>query len=147
MTELQELQSLLERVEKATGPDRELGVDILIGIGGWSCSEDFELSDHEGKVWSRAISPRKRPNPWEHMNPALSIDAALALVERVLPGWDWEIELDEHGAAVFLRPDRVHADGETVPLAILAALLKALIAQETGKPYTVGDPEGREGEE
>lgn len=151
----EQLASLLARVEAATGPDRELGVDILICIGGWSCSEDFELSDHEGKMWSRAISPRKRPGLWEHMNPALSIDAALALVRRVLPGWDYELTyFAAHGAIFILWDEGLRVDWEmrtwsearTAPLAIIASLLKGLIAQTEALPtgVSVGDPEGRD---
>ena len=61
------LTSLRERVEKATGPDREIDVEIF-----------FELD------WTGQGDARTAP---EYTS---SIDAVVALIERELPGWAWK---------------------------------------------------------
>lgn len=67
---------LLERVGAATGPDREIDAEIA-----WACLEEDWSSGPE-----RAVS-----EPFAHIKMlpeyTASLDAALALVERVLPGW------------------------------------------------------------
>ena len=101
----EELQALLERVEKATGPDRLLSRDL---------ARTFGMLGHY----------------------TASIDAALALVERVLPGWHW-IRKSPLSMTVYQDPKdekawAVHFDGAgaTPALSLLAAILKALIAQQ-----------------
>lgn len=138
----EQLQALLERVEAATGPDREIDgeLDAALRMGTSSLPD-----------WARNNFPR-----WKHINSGrvcclhddgshglnwasaeftASIDSALALVERVLA--DREIDLhinkprrDWQAACIRITP-LVMLCGEcaTLPLAILAALLKALIAQ------------------
>lgn len=166
MTELQELQSLLERVEKAAGPDREIDAAAFQG---------FDPDFPEGALQMHAgfIDPANfATGPYTSVKApryTASIDAALALVERVLPGSLWHvnrpaewkgktkkrrgvlvpafegyISLGTIGNADYVSGS---AMGHNPALAILAALLKAMIAQKQGTPYTVGDPEGRKGEE
>jgi len=106
------LPALLERVRAATGPDREL--DLLIWkLLVWKTPWNHEL--HKTELFTR------------------SIDAALALVERMLPGAFDSVGKDEeeggHWWAADLLVDNIwHSGvGPTIPLAILAALLSALI--------------------
>lgn len=66
-----------------------------------------------------------------------SLDAALALAERVLEGWSWEIRIDESGASVqaapvwwmegLAAPDEggVSCEAATPALALCLAVLKA----------------------
>lgn len=66
-----------------------------------------------------------------------SLDAALALAERVLPGWAWEIRLDESGATIqaapvwwmegLAAPDEggVSCSAATPALALCIAILRA----------------------
>jgi hypothetical protein len=78
-----------------------------------------------------------------------SIDAALALVERVLPGWRWTVTSvgdDKEIPKAWLWLERLwaapeepsllrnyEAEAPISPLAILKSLFAALIAQEEGK--------------
>lgn len=82
------LSSLISRVEKATGPNYALEVDIfkffnpdyrdyVEGRGGLVHKNDGE----DQRVLSNVRPP----------NVTASIDAAVALAERVLPGWGWGI--------------------------------------------------------
>lgn len=69
-----------------------------------------------------------------------SIDAALALAERVLPGWSWSAgglmkSEDRDAYARFDTPDGCdfeEAYAATVPLAIVAALIRATAKEEAG---------------
>lgn len=116
---IEKLEELLERVEKATTANYNLETSISVAL--------------TPELAMRGISP----------NVTASIDAALALVERVLPGWDW-LKKSEKVISLY-RPLTeqeeiekawaVHHDGAgpNIPLAIISALLKALIAQEQQK--------------
>lgn len=115
----QELQSFLERVEKATGPDSALDRDIIKAFDtSWIC--DFVS-------WPSRMTS--------------SVDGAIWLVDRQLKGWVCEnIGQDAEGRLGEMRGigwtaefsnglDMHQGQAPTLPLAILAALLKALIAQ------------------
>jgi hypothetical protein len=140
---MSDLESLLERVKAASGPDRMLD-DALHwqfsdwnNIGGW-------WREHKVTGARERFSSGFSPEAF-----TASIDAALALVERVLPGFVLRVQTadptcSEHSpyrkCEAILAP-RLHNDegwqigikvayAPTPPLAILAALLTALIAQE-----------------
>jgi broad specificity phosphatase PhoE len=127
------LSALLERVEAATGPDR--GLDVFIAqavekptdmLNGMMFDEAIERFPHD----LAGIA-----NHWPIAPYTSSLDAALALVARVLPGWLVSINdlppLNPAGAAVAAlradgKADDVLGYGNSRALAILAALLKAL---------------------
>lgn len=135
-----DLPGLLERVKKCEGPDRELDAAILEGLFEWADrTKDYNLRTYPGEepIYMHAPGPyRKNPAPCL----TASTDAALGLVERVLP--EWQIEqitwvpvkgglciasignfgcADDYYSATTEQPT-------TPPLAILAALIAALIA-------------------
>lgn len=142
------LTELLARVEAATGPDREL--DRLLAKqfgwhrveprnttskkGGWIAPEDFMGLNSDG---SPRLDSLHGTTIWSDV-PRLtaSLDAALALADRVLPGWD--IELSRLGGAwrCGLGDPLCGWEWESAsaPLATLGALIRALIAtnQEAG---------------
>lgn len=115
------LADLLARVEGASGPDRALDKAILMALGQWA--------------------PVMTNQPWTVARLTASLDAALALTERVLPGWTiagigqddsklWHVELREGHQTSYRRVVLSHMTlrGSPTPaLALLAALLKALI--------------------
>lgn len=112
-----DLNELLERVSSATGPDRELDRDICIELA-------IDMATDDGAVgW-------KSPPHF-----TASTDAALALVERVLPaGWPDVLreaisELSRRHSWNITFP--VAGQREELSLAILAALLSALISKES----------------
>lgn len=122
------LTELLERVKAATGPDRDLGQDIV---------EAFGLEWCQGRWWLGDVAP-SHAGKWIK-DPTASLDAALTLVERVLPGWapairrDPRREFDGLWHAMMVsraNPRTQHATwGHTPALAVLDALLTALVAQ------------------
>lgn len=105
---------IIERLTKAKGPDRvfDLDIDEVLMIDG--------------------------PNPPY----TFSLDAAIDLVERMLPGAFYYIErLPPEGqrvwgsgylASVEAADELVTVTGTTGPLALLLALFRALSAQEAG---------------
>lgn len=122
------ISSLLSRVRAARGPDRELDARIDAALFGGRAARDFTGDD---------------PAPCY----TASIDDAVALVERALPGWrfrsmeeagavrlegatngDWLVVLWECRRAGGGTRKQV---GKTLPLAILAALLSALEQKES----------------
>lgn len=158
-----DLVALLARVEAAEGPDREIDARLWC----WENGHAFVAISDGRKCWSNygdndSVNPRGVPSAgwaiFRHKAPdrgnamlqghqpprvSASLDAALALVERVLPGAFIELS----GPRKYLHiptpvPNRWRAEcghigwGSTPALALLAALLKALIAAEVEKAPT-----------
>jgi len=140
-----DLAGLIERLEGATGKDPELDADLR-----WA----LDRQRAERAYWNGALGmPRALP---EHAKlaglgrisvisafPSLtaSLDAALAFVERVLPGSYWRVARHEpqlarlpgsgpFWASVGAPGEQEGAWGNTAPLAILIASLKALQERE-----------------
>jgi len=142
-----DLAGLIERLEGATGKDPELDADLR-----WA----LDRQRAERAYWNGALGmPRALP---EHAKlaglgrisvisafPSLtaSLDAALAFVERVLPGWRVSIDSDQDrgpmwraavkpcGSHYTAKPTGwIYAMQATAPLAILIAALKALQERE-----------------
>jgi hypothetical protein len=130
-----DVTGLVERLEKATGGPRSLEKDILRALGYhmrrvpmdsfvyWAKNETgFPLVDVLGDDCD---------------NFTASLDAALALVERVLPGWDIclsRVKGDEAVTwnAVVGEPDSFSGSEATSPTPALALCLAALKALAQG---------------
>jgi hypothetical protein len=139
---MSDLASLLEKVRSAKGADRELDVDIA-----WSIEPDrYRAAYWNGSVGRPGTTlPLKldglgRMSVRSNCAPLSgSIDAALALVERKLPGWRLAMYTDGEGkgpCCLALRGDepvKANCHAPTLPLAILAALLTALSHTEQGE--------------
>lgn len=113
------LKELLARVEAATGPDTELDKAIAEAFGLHCWAGRLSYPEGDGRWLDFAAS-----------NVTDSVDAALALVDREMPGWrgafwkdrsgEWSMSLDCEP-----YPGTLQEDMRTAPLAILAALLRA----------------------
>lgn len=136
------LQALLERVEAASGPDRDLD---------WTMAQAFDpdlagrvLITYEGSkaaCIANGLWPKRKGACWRDAlfsvpRYTASLDAAVGLVEKMLPGWTWGIngpdpELDGEcvGSLWKSTANTIDGDGKTPALALIAALLKALISQ------------------
>ena len=134
--------TLIEKLEKATGPSQELDAEIAIAVGvappsgeggWWRCKKP-------NWQWKHAAHEPTTP-PWEPARYTSSIDAALTLVPE---GLDEEMKRARHrkGWRVNLwEPSRVgqSADAQTLPLALCIAALKArAYTESTPSPAATG---------
>jgi len=131
MTAPSDLKELLARVERATEADTFLDADL-----------EFHLAPDA--FWDVANA-----KPYTS-----SIDASLALVERVLPGWGWSVQsrtrhvlaccgadgapaITKHPHWTLLSSPEVsggeYFDATTPALSVCRSLLKALIAKENDR--------------
>lgn len=124
------MAELIERLEKATGPDRELDEAI------WCATEPaiVPLIPHWTKSQRENLTPRFTD----------SLDAAVALVERCLPGWKKQIFESYSGTWIarvssprretfstdYMR-ERAPDGSPNGSIALLLALLRALSEDNT----------------
>lgn len=166
MSEHEKLAELRARVEATSGPDREIDAAIAVALG----EIKMRGSDERGYVFFHLpIKPgdgaflsgcnQGREDALTALATCLSLksytaslDAAIALVEAKLPGWqiitvtkrwtgpgspqsDWGADARTHWAEAHLRMSEhgyVYSDARapTPALALLAAMLRALEALE-----------------
>lgn len=127
---LPDLQPLLARVEAASGPDRELDKAL------WYKLIFDPALDKKNDSYLKLIGS---PQPLF----TASLDAALALAERVLPGAGWLCGVKSNGgfmAELFLTryisgvsPRLAYATAKTPALALVIATLRAMIATQGEK--------------
>lgn len=123
-----DLSGLIARVEKASGPDRELGFEILLSCGwrrtcvGFFCGPIYHWSSPDGSL---SYSEDGMPCPTR------SIDAALTLLPEGL-----SVKMgNDYGpcwAGIWIKTNCNFSEfgrAATLPLALLAAILRARQAQ------------------
>jgi hypothetical protein len=138
---MSDLAELLARVEAATGPDRELDAQIVCAANGWTFERFSTPTDRPRMtgcfIYVRSNGVRVWSQAEDNACVTASLDRALALVERVRPGWWREFtEHDNGGPRRWLvtltaprgTPGVGEAEASTPALALLAALLKSLLA-------------------
>jgi len=118
------ITSLIEKLEGAEVGSRELDGDVLKATGhgyhmdfgnGW-----YARPGHNERIYGNGPS-----------QVTTSLDAALALAERMLPGWVWMVERHKDGrATVWLHEFSAYGEGDTTEgntpaLALCAAILRA----------------------
>lgn len=143
-----DLAALIERVEALTGPSRDAARQIQCTIGGWHRITPSQCGNKRGgyiapEDW---IGRRADGQPildslhgttiWpDAPDVTASLDAAIALVKRVLPGWGISlgIGIKPFGAGVWkpgaLGP-QYSSNHPVTPIALALAALRALHAQE-----------------
>ncbi|MGR6533079.1 hypothetical protein [Brevundimonas sp. RM1] len=112
-----DLSALIARLEAAEVGSRELDAEIGQSLGVAMCGD----KDGAWGAWDAH---------WTS-----SMDAALAIVERVLPGWRWSVQqLDPNyeasltipnGAFLLSSDTEVYAISKTPALALVIAILRA----------------------
>jgi hypothetical protein len=121
-----DLLALAAEIEALTEPSREMDARVLVAV-------------HEGlTVVSTWWGDSCIKGPDESTNPAplltASLDAAMALKDELLPGWDWYLARDgEIIACSVEEPDRIEqeiAHAALAPCAFLAAVLRAVASIE-----------------
>lgn len=135
-----DIAELLERVEAASGPDRELDAAIEVAMLGTTATDDDLIyhsvprkDDHcaPGTFWrkSRSGASLRTAAPF-----TASLDNALALVEEKLPRWNaFEVQhTDAYDAQIWWMRGEQEVVTDTGPacatpaLAIVSCLLRAL---------------------
>lgn len=143
------IPGLIERLEKAESGSRELDALIWaevhperIKVTGWN----KPYGDQMDRTQVEFSTPPKRTRcvtsdqgPFSHAEPVTtSLDAALALASRVLPGWLWSAGTSDDGTAIAVLDDLNASGGfaesraKTPALALCIAILKARAIQEQG---------------
>lgn len=133
-----DLQSLLTRLEEAEGPSEALDVDLTIAFGLWSPPTGSKQDLLFPARFNRGQFSARCP----HKAYTRSLDAALALVERVLPGWtianigqqddgSWWAELREGFTTSYgaVATSDTRARPKIASLALLSALLRAKLSE------------------
>lgn len=120
---MSDFAQIKERLEKATGPSRPIEEALKLAIAAHMFAAGASKEDVVATVGGDFYAD---PPLWTS-----SVDAALALVERLLPGWTWRVEkwtecYDAKLWGLADAPGIGAGHGPTAPLAILAALLTAL---------------------
>lgn len=128
-----DLEVLLARVEAAAGPDRGLDCDIFCAT-----AESPFVNYYPDCVLASLGGFAARVEIADIDKFTSSIDAAVALCERVLPGWTaWEIR-SRAGKSIFHaevsrlvngEEDIEAANSASPALALLAAILRAKITE------------------
>ena len=134
---------LIGKLATLDGPDREVDAEILCTFLAPVGSKVVRSPFNDAWVIyePRAYSPRpfalwEKPRPWrlDHESLTGSLDAAIALTERLLPGIWWVIAKGKttlaepmYGAQLFFGEHEEFAPGEgpTPAIALLIATLKA----------------------
>lgn len=123
-------KSLIQRLEEASEGSRELDEEVHDLL----CDRKTRtwiagLPDEVGGLWMYEFEGH---NPHSALRVTDSVDAALALTERVLPGWGYYLRHDKDGAACGLTfPEHTlvtngHVEHRhSLPLALCIAVLKA----------------------
>lgn len=122
------LAEIIERLEKATGPDRELDLAIVKAFGivpPEAAQGPYGFGYVDKGQWATQRVERL----------TAGLDAPIALAERVLPGWVVRLWISQRRSACQLTSPRGD-DGEKYAaanpaLALCLALCRALQAQET----------------
>lgn len=125
------MATLIERLEKATGPDRRLDIEISFEVDGFN-------RVHFSEVFAQATNGDLPPFD-EELWPLYtkSIDAALTLVPD---GWDWSVgNLVGHGIAARIggpageEGEADYSKDRTPALALCIAALKARMSGGEGE--------------
>lgn len=140
-----DLSSLISKLEQAKGPDRELDLEIAQTL-----APDIVVLMHDTSTGKN--------NPHTYRQFTDSIDCAVWLCERVLPGWNYHVggcpkefltDIDRPYSAELMGPvtwgvidpevgqepiyDTAYAQAHTAALAVTAAVLRAKQAMEAGE--------------
>lgn len=152
-----ELTDILARLEKAEGPDRELDGLIYGHFEGLKRNDGTFHLDIDGERFQFEHPTLRHPagpaalyvHGYNVGEFTASLDAALALVERCLPGAYWRAERlapaltfdgEPFWASCGLAGAQEAAHAKTPAIALLIALVKALIARDgdASSPRKVG---------
>jgi len=134
------MTDLITRLSKLGAPDREVDAEIAVLFSG--DPDAYVVRPNEGAMFSHKPGWFATGDNKSHKSPeyTTSVDAAIALAERVLPGWTFEHIGQDYIRASGLDNDvmpmgwtveisdgsqTIQGQAPTLPLAICIALLRA----------------------
>lgn len=129
------LHDLLARVESATGADREIDAQVEALLRHKPGYDESHFIYRNFPTWEwRSDGAVEAGAIWDAQRYTASVDATIALQERVLPGWKWKLVSAGSGyAATMYKPTGLEVcfiGGRHTPaLAHLSAIIRALIAK------------------
>lgn len=106
--------TLIDRLSKLDGPDREVDAELeAVFVGGRvhyndPANKEAVIERPIDGLWIRGIYPYRKIARY-----TASVDAAIALAERVLPGWKWRVgrtELFSNGWSYVHKYDPSNCD-------------------------------------
>lgn len=119
------LSELIAKLEGLSGRDREVDADIYVAF--------FIPQERVGRIdrLGGCVGWWPKDAPYESAIDVppytASLDAAVALVERKLPGTDWQVSNgNEDGCAAHIEGDDKFYAGPTPAIAVCLALLRSL---------------------
>ncbi len=126
---MNKLLALADRVEKLTGPDREVDAEIAACLRiGTEHKWAFNYPEWEGRADGRVYLEKGGPS-FAALAYTASLDAAMTLVPT---GWGYGLDYAPSGSGLRftlgspdLEPVFVHGDAMTFPRAIVVASLRA----------------------
>lgn len=98
-----DLSSLIARLEKAEGPDRGIDAEVAEACG--IVPEGYERAVVHEKAQTYFWHRENQKAPYWSIPVTSSIDAAVSLAERVLPGWAWKVGTCCVSDDAWLAPD------------------------------------------
>jgi hypothetical protein len=142
--------TLSTRIASAEVGSRELDIELMVLLGGALDVGDGVYYGPNEAVWHTSDAAEVDGSYHMLPSPSRSLDAALALAERVLPRWGYDIgspsRMGEHGGRPWadcwppvedddvrtfrLRPTPYHINAATPALALCAAILKAVESEK-----------------
>jgi len=143
MTDTAKLRELLARAESATGPEKGLEWEIADAFGLIPSHRlreigfDYEWFRHPNEycLWKANDSEGRNVSSWAPERVTSSIDAAIALCERVLPKLPfislerysdgWYSKISKHSTVAGFKG----VQGANAALALCAAIIRAKIAE------------------
>lgn len=134
-----DLTTLIAKLEAATGPDRELDAEIWLETSPGATRNLIEVKSGTGQWPPYTIDETRDASGLLIVVPSFtaSIDAAVALAERVLPGWSISIGKSVHYGYWLGRTSEVvngdiisfEAEHSTPSIALVIAILLAKKAE------------------
>lgn len=156
---MNDLADLIARVEGASGPDRELDVALADALHPNVTLMPLSSNPEEWvvKIGDKWVPTTRYPRGYMTTGDRYvqaytsSLDAALGLVERVLPGWRWMVRrvYPEHDGrtqhvAYVESVDYGDYHAATAPTPALALILAMLRAKEASRSTELTAPYGRQ---
>jgi hypothetical protein len=145
------MSDLIERLQTLTGPSREIDAEIEALFFGGRASHTF-TDDNSACRLRRSYgagSVFQHEDPWFNGGNILSqhhrksaevtgsIDAAVAMAKRVLPGWSVTIDISDAPSATLWTPEKTAAEEHyqvPAPTAAIAICIAVLAVLPTPSP-------------